>query len=107
MPRRAAAKSNRWIRVLLWTTGTLVVLISAALLIGQWWLNSYLRSPEFRSMLEEKTGRNMRAQLEISPIRFEGAQFSSEGFTARGAQDAAFSLAKVEDVKGEVSLPSI
>ncbi len=107
MPRRAASKNTRWIRILAWTLGSLVALIVAALLIGQTWLNRYLRSPEFRGVLEEKTGRNMRADVDITPIRFEGAQFSCENFTAKGAKDASFSLAKVEDVRGEVSIPSI
>jgi hypothetical protein len=107
MPRRAADKSTRWVPILAWSVGGLAVLIMAALLIGQTWLNRYLRSPEFRGMLEEKTGRNLRANVSIAPIRIEGAQFSCENFNAQGAQDASFSLAKVEDVKGEVSLPSI
>jgi hypothetical protein len=107
MPRRASANSNRWLPILAWTTGAVVLLIIAALLIGQVWLNRYLRSEEFRGTLEQKTGVNMRAKVSIAPIVFEGTQFACADFTAQGAQDAAFSLAKVEDVRGDVSLPSI
>jgi hypothetical protein len=107
MPRRAAAKSSRWFPILAWTIGGLVVLIIAALLIGQAWLNRYLRSPEFRATIEQKTGRNLRSAVSIAPITFAGSQFSCENLSAQGARDAAFSLAKVEDVRGEVSLPSI
>ena len=84
-----------------------MVLLVAALLIGQVWLNRYLGSAEFRAKIEARTGQNMRAKVEIAPIRFDGTQFFCETFQAQGAQDASFSLAKVEDVRGEVSLPSI
>src|SRR5215207_5283955 len=107
MPRRASANSKRWLPILAWTAGGVVLLIIAALLIGQVWLNRYLRSEEFRGTLEQKTGVNMRAKVSIAPIVFEGTQFACADFTAQGAQDAAFSLAKVEDARGDVSLPSI
>ena len=107
MARLDSAKSSRWLRVLAWTLGVLLVLGIAAVLIGQAWLDRYLRSEEFRSTLEQKTGVNLRAKVSIAPIVFEGTQFSCANFTAQGAQDAAFSLAKVEDARGEVSLPSI
>jgi hypothetical protein len=107
MPRRANVQSSRWIKITAWTTGVLLVLVAAALLIGQAWLNRFLRSPEFRKTLEGKTGRNLRAEVSIAPIRFEGAQFSCENFRAQGAQDASFSLVNVDDVRGEVSLPSV
>lgn len=107
MPRRAATRTTRWIPILAWTAGALIILLIAAILIGQTWLNRYLRSPEFRGLIEEKTGRNIRARVSVAPIRIEGTQFSVDTFEAKGAQDAAFSLVKVEDVRGDVSLPSI
>src|SRR5688572_22866840 len=107
MPRLASNKSNRWLKILAWSGGGLIVLAVAAIFIGQAWLNRYLRSPEFRDMLESKTGRNIRAQVEIAPIQFDGGQFFCETFRAQGTQDAAFSIAKVDDLRGEVSIPSI
>jgi hypothetical protein len=107
MPRLASNKSNRWLKILASSGGGLIVLAVAAIFIGQAWLNRYLRSPEFRDMLESKTGRNIRAQVEIAPIQFDGGQFFCETFRAQGTQDAAFSIAKVDDLRGEVSIPSI
>ena len=107
MPRRSPAKPKRWLKVLGWTLGIALVLGVGALVIGQWWLNRYLGSPEFRATLEEKTGRNLRAKVEISPIGFRGTEFFTDLFSGQGVSDAAYSKAKAEDVRGEVALPSI
>jgi len=107
MPRAASDKSNRWLKILAWSGGVLIVLVIAVIFGGQAWINRYLRSVEFREMLESKTGRNIRAQVEIAPIRFDGGQFFCESFRAQGAQDAAFSIAKVDDLRGEVTIPSV
>jgi AsmA-like C-terminal region len=107
MARRAAATSSRTLKILAWSVGSLVALAVVALLIGQVLLNRYLRSPAFREKLEAKSGQGFRAQVGIAPIRFEGAQFFCDNLEALGIEDAAFSQAKIEDVRGSVALPSI
>jgi hypothetical protein len=107
MPRRATARPTRHLRILAWVLGSLAALATIALIAGQMWLDRYLRSAEFREMLEGKTGQNIRADVEVAPIRIEGTQFYCDSFTARGSQEAAFSIAKVEELRGEVSLPSV
>ena len=107
MPRRNAPNSKRWPKILAWTLGSLVVLLIAATLIGQAWLNSYLRSPAFRQQLEERASIKMRAKVEIAPVRFQGPQFFSDGFSASGTSEASFSAVKVENIRGDISLPFI
>ena len=107
MPRRNATQPKLWPKVLAWTLGSLVVLFIAATLIGQAWLNSYLKSPAFRQQLEEKASIKMRAKVEIAPVRFQGPQFFSDGFNATGTSEAGFSAVKVENIRGDISLPFI
>lgn len=107
MPRRNATQSKRWPKILAWTLGSLVVLFIAAMLIGQAWLNSYLRSPAFRKQLEEKASIKLRAKVEVAPVNFKGPQFFSDGFSATGTSEAGFSAIKVENIRGDISLPFI
>lgn len=107
MARRASANDNRLLKVLAWASGVIFVLVVAAYVIGQAWLNRYLRSPEFRAKLEERTGINLRARVEIAPVRFEGSQFFCDNISVTGAEDAGFSGVKVDAIRGDVNLPSI
>jgi hypothetical protein len=108
MPRRASAsKPNRWLKPVLWTAGILIVLVVVALLLAPVFLNRYLRSPEFRTKLADRTSHNLRAQVEIDPIRFEGTQFFVDKFNAIGTPEAGFSNLKVDSLRGDISLPSV
>lgn len=71
------------------------------------WVNSHLRSAEFRKQIRERTAEHLQAQVDISPIRFATTEFFSDGLVAEGAIDAKFSRLKVENVHGEFLLPSV
>ena len=107
MPRRNATQSKRWPKILAWILGSLTVLFIAATLIGQAWLNSYLRSPALRRQLEEKTAIRMRARVDIAPVSFKGTQFFCDGFSATGTTEAGFSALKVENIHCDISVPFI
>lgn len=99
--------SSRWFKVLAWTGVVLVVLVFAGLAGVKLWVNSYLRSPEFRKQIAARTAEQLQAQVEISPIRFDTTEFSCAGLTGEGARDGKFSDIRVEDVHGEFRLPSV
>ena len=99
--------SNRWLKILAWTGGVLVVLLFAGFMGVKSWVNSYLRSPEFRKQIAARTSEHLQAEVEISPIRFDTTEFSCGGLTAQGGRDGKFSDIKVEDVHGEFRLPSV
>ena len=109
MARRSVQKSSssRWFKVLAWTGAVLVVLIFAGLAGVKMWVNSYLRSPEFRKQIAARTAGQLQAQVEISPIRFDTTEFSCAGLVGEGARDGKFSDIRVEDVHGEFRLPSV
>ena len=47
--------STRWLKWLAWIGVTLVVLAVAGVMFLKSWVNSYLRSPEFRRQIAERT----------------------------------------------------
>ena len=99
--------STLWLRILAWTGVALLVLFFASLAGVKMWVNSYLRSAEFRKQISERTAEHLQAQVEIEPISFATTEFSCAGLKGEGARDGKFSDIKVEDVHGEFRLPSV
>ena len=99
--------SSRWLKVLAWAGGMLVVLAACGLVGVKMWVNSYLRSTEFRKQIGERTAEHLQAQVEIAPIRFGTTEFYCDGLKGEGARDGKFSDIKVENVRGEFRLPSV
>lgn len=112
MSRRQRSASTRptsrlWLKV----AGVLallgVVAIVGVFLGFKSWAMTHLRSAEFRRTMEERAGQDMRGKVEISPIRFEGGQFFSDGLSAIGGPEAGFHSVKIENVRGDFKLPSL
>ena len=101
------SSSARWPKVLAWTGVALLVLVFAGLAGVKMWVNSYLRSAEFRKQISERTAEHLQAQVEIAPIRFDTTEFFCESLRGEGARDGKFSDIKVENVHGEFRLPSV
>src|SRR5207253_403644 len=85
----------------------LVVLAFAGVMALKMWVNSYVRSPEFRRQISERTAEHLQAQVDIAPVRFETSEFFCDGLKGEGARDAKFSDIKIENVRGEFRLPSV
>lgn len=105
--RSNTRSSSRWLKVLAWTGVVLVVLAACGLVVVKTWVNSYLRSPEFRKQIGERTAEHLQAKVEIAPIRFDTTEFFCDGLKGEGARDGKFSDIKVENVRGEFRLPSV
>ncbi len=101
------SSSSRWLKVLAWTGAVLLILAACALVGLKSWVNSYLRSPEFRKQVSARTAEHLQAQVEIAPVRFATTEFFCDGLTGEGARDAKFSDIKVENVRGEFRLPGV
>jgi len=99
--------SARWIKLLAWTSLALVVLAVCGLVAVKMWVNSYLRSAEFRKQIGERTAEHLQAHVEIAPIRFDTTEFFCDGLKGEGAKDGKFSDIKIENVRGEFRLPSV
>jgi hypothetical protein len=97
----------RWLTVLAWTGGVLAVLALAGVMAVKSWVNSYLRSPEFRKQIAARTAEHLQAEVDIEPIGFDTTEFFCGGLRGQGARDAKFSDIKVENVRGEFRLPGV
>lgn len=105
--RQTSSLPKTWLKVLAWTVGSFAVLFVVAIVGAKGWISSYLRSPEFLGRMAEHSGEEMRARVEISPVRFDGSQFFSDGLQAMGGPEANFSDVKVTNVRGEFRLPAL
>ena len=99
--------SSRWLKLLAWFGAVLVVLLIGGVMGVKSWVNSYLRSAEFRKQIAERTAEHLQAQVDIAPIRFDTTEFYCDGLKGEGARDGKFSDIKVENVRGEFRLPSV
>ncbi len=106
-PISARPPLRLWLKV----TGVLVALGVVAVVVVfvgfKSFVMTYLRSAEFRRVVEEKAGQDLRGRVEVFPVRFEGDQFFSDGVSALGGPDAGFHSVKVENVRGDFKLPSL
>jgi len=99
--------SIRWLKWLALAGVVLLVLVFGGLAGVKMWVNSYLRSVEFRKQIRERTAEHLQAQVDIAPIRFATTEFFCDGLSGEGAQGGKFSDIKVENVRGEFRLPSV
>lgn len=103
---RTANQPKRSLRILAWTLGSLVVAAVLAFLGGKAWLARYLRSPEFRQMVETKTGAGIRAKVTVQQPDVDGSQFYTNNFTAEGSLEAPFSKLSASNIRGDFKMPS-
>ena len=82
----------------------LPVLLLAGYFAARAWIDSYLRSDEFRRFVSRATAHTLKAEGEFAPLRFTGMNIYSDGFTARGSEEAAFSAFGVDQVRADLSL---
>jgi len=102
--RRAASDSSRWKRFAIWAAPTLVVLAILGYFVAKAAINSYLHSDSFRKFLAEKAGGPLRAECEIAPLHFTGANIFTENVKAQGGPDAAFGALSLDQLRAEISL---
>jgi hypothetical protein len=84
-----------------------VVCSLAALVIGfivaRIAINSYLRSDQFRTFVERKTGESLRSQVSLQPFQFTGASIYAEGLSAQGSEASPFAFLKIDQGRIEIS----
>ena len=107
--RLASARpaSRLWFKVAGVVAALVVVALAVVFLGFKSWAMTHLRSAEFRKKMEDRAGQDVRGKVEISPIRFEGGQFFSDGLSALGGPEAGFHSVKIENVRGDFKLPSL
>lgn len=88
----------------LWALATLPVLLFAGYFAARLWIDSYLRSEDFRRFVSSATARTLQAEGEFAPLHFSGMNIYSDGFKARGSEEAAFSTFAIDQIRADLSL---
>lgn len=89
---------------LLWISLALVVVFLAAALVGaSVWMKRFLRSEDFRRLVEAKTGQAMRAETEYSPLRWLGSSVFADSLKARGTPGSIVETFDADQVRAEVN----
>ncbi len=100
--RKAAAaqhqsKSPAWGRWILRLTVLAMIVAAIGSVAAYMWLRSYLGSSDFRKMILTQTGKTLRAETSMTPLRWDGFQVNTDSFEASGP--AAMKQISVEGIK--------
>ncbi len=93
-----------WKKIALWGIPALLLLLVGGAIAVRSAIDAYLRSERFRTFLAHKAGGTLRAEAEVAPLHFEGANLYADRFSARGTAAAKFSSLQIEGARAEVSL---
>ena len=102
--RQASPAQSRWKRLALWAVPALFVLAVLGYFVVKAAAFSYLQSDRFRQFVAQKAGGTLRAECELAPLQFTGANIFTEGFKAQGGKDAPFAALTLEQLRAEISL---
>lgn len=92
-------------RVALWALAIAPVMLLIGFFAVRAWLESYMRSEDFRRFVSSATARTLKAEGEFAPLQFAGMNsVYSDGFKARGSEEAAFSTVAVDQIRADLSL---
>ena len=105
IPRRPRPHGfSAWKKYALWMLAALPVLLLAGYFAARVWIDSYLRSDDFRRFVSRATAHSLKADGEFAPLRFSGMNIFSDGFKARGSEEAAFSTIAIDQIRADLSL---
>lgn len=105
----AARARRRVSRGSLFFALTLALCLSVAVLAvgGYVALRSYLRSAEFRKLVEREAGRSLRVDLTLAPMTWTGSSVYAESATATGSPGAAVNSLAARDLRTAVDLRAL
>ncbi len=102
--RSSTAAPSRWKRLALWALPAVVVVAIVGYFVAKAAIDSYLRSEGFRKFIAQKASGTLRAECEIAPLQWTGANLFTEGFKAQGGEDAPFAALGLDQMRAEISL---
>jgi len=102
--RPRTRRTSPWVRFIAWAVPIFFVLLVVGFFVGKSAIDSYLRSDSFRQFVGKKAGDTLHANAELGPLSFAGSTVFSDGFSAKGGPDAAFSDLQIEQIRTEISL---
>lgn len=85
-----------------------VVLIAVVGLVAvKFWVDSWLRGPEFRELIEARTSAAMRAETTLEPLQWAGSSVFSARLEAQGELDSSLRSLDARQLRGNVDWRAI
>lgn len=84
--KRVVEIENRggWKRLLVKIILALIVVVILALVGGYYYFNSYLQGDEFRSLIQNKMGQKVGAEVSVSPLKRDGKYLQVDSLALEG-----------------------
>ncbi len=91
-----------------WITAVVVLVLLAVAAVGlNGWVSSYLRSSEFRELIEARTSEALRAETTLSPLVWSGSSVFSEQLASGGTPGSPLSSLEAKQLRANVNWRSI
>ena len=91
-----------------WITAVVVLVLAALAAFGlKAWVSAYLRSPEFRQLVESRASGALRSDTTISPLVWSGSSVFSEQIEARGPAGSPLATLDARQLRANVNWRSV
>jgi len=84
-------------------TGIVGILLVAAFVALSLWFGSFIRSPEFQSLVAGETGKVFGSRADFAPLRWNGASAFAESATLQGSPSTALMRLSANQLRAEVN----
>lgn len=98
-----ASRSPRSLRALWIVLAVLLVVIAGACIYASVWIKGFLRSEEFRQLVNAKTGAALHADATYAPLRWVGPSVHSDSLQATGLPDSPVASLRADQIRAEVN----
>jgi len=83
--------------------GIAVILAVVAFVSLSLWFGSFIRSPEFQSLVARETGKAFGSHAEFAPLRWNGASTFAESASLQGTPSSALMRLSANQIRAEVN----
>lgn len=87
--------------------GGLAVILIVMLVAGAAWIRSYLRSEDFRRLVDDKTGAALRSETVYSPFGWSGSSVFSDSLQGTGLEGSPVKNFRADQLRAEVNWRAI
>lgn len=85
----------------------MVILIGVTLAVFYLWLNSYLKSDEFRSLVSTETSKVLHLEGEYLPFHWSGFSVHSDGYDGKGDDEQSVHSVRADQIRADLNLRPI
>jgi len=91
-------------RFFLWISlASIVVILLVALVVGNMWVHSFLRSEDFLRLVSNKTGAALKAETTYSPLRWSGNSVFTDSLQGTGLPGGPIQTVQADQIRAEVN----